>query len=147
MPASISSLFLNINLTYLFTFFVNCGVVGHIKVVNLSKSEKSLNPGIMAAILANMALRVFLNVMHSTIKCCSVSKDLFAAVSSVLQYAQKRLFSGVIGLVLRKSSVASVCALMRRRVRDDLWFLLRTSVMYGSIVKDDLNTLYTLSLL
>ena len=58
-----------------------------------------------------------------------------------------RRCSGVTGRVLRSSSVERVCALMRNRVRDDLWFLFLISFMYGSVVKDDLNCLYTRNLL
>ena len=144
MPKSICSLFLNIDWIYLLTSLVVCGVIGHMRVLNFWSSEKSLNPGILLLIFSNKLSRVTLNLQHSTMKCCSESMHSFVVV---WQYAQMRRCSGVTGRVLRSSSVARVCALMRNRVRDDLWFLFLISFMYGSVVKDDLNCLYTRNLL
>ena len=150
VPESISSLFLNISLMNLLTTFVIWGVVGHINVANFLSSDKSWKRGKISDNLLNVALRVFLNLLHSIIKCCSVSIDRNSPLSFVLvgwQYAQTRWLYGITGRDLRSSSVASECALIRMRVSDDLWFLFLTSLTYGSDVKDDLNCLYTLSLL
>ena len=65
---------------YLFTLLFICGVVGHIMDVNFSKSGKSVNPGKLSDILANIVGRVLLKVLHSTIKCCSVPIGFFADI-------------------------------------------------------------------
>ena len=108
------------------------GVVGHIKVANFWPFDKSWKPGRMSDNPVNVAVRVFLNLLHSIIKCCSVSINLIAAVWFVVvpwQYVQMRWSYGITGRDLRRTSVASVCALMRIRVSDDLWFLFLTSLM------------------
>ena len=80
VPASISSLFSSIDLMYLFTNFVVCGVVGHIRVLNFWSFVKSLKPGNKADILIIKPLRMFLNLSHDIIKCCSESMGFSATV-------------------------------------------------------------------
>ena len=69
------SLFWNIKLMYLLTSLINWGVVGHIRVLNLSSSEKPLNPCIIKATFSNRQLRVFLNTSQNSKKCCSESTN------------------------------------------------------------------------
>ena len=124
------------NLINLFVNFVSCGVVGHIKVENLSVSESASNPGLNAEILARKVFLVFLNLLQTSRKCCSVSTKSNVVVFWFIgllgddrQKVQRRSLNGVTGLVRRSTSVARECALIRRRVRADLWFRFLTQLI------------------
>ena len=142
------------NFIYLLVAFVCCGVTGHIKVTNWSLQGIFSNPGFKSDIFSKNEFLVFLKFSQPKRKCCSVSMDWLLVCRFVCvlfcvawQNTQKRSLYGVIGRVRRRISVAREWALIRRRVRADLWILLRTQAMYGSAAKHDLKVLWTLSLL
>ena len=130
--------FSTINFIYLLTAFVFCGFTGHIKGMNLLLFVKISNPSFRSDIFSRNEFLVFFKVSQPNWKFYSVSMNWLLA-DLVWQNTHKRLLNG--GNRLWRISVAREWALIRRRVKADLWFLLRTKTRHGSAAKHDLKVL------
>ena len=104
------------NLMYLLTAFVSCGVTGHIRVANLSLQDKFSNPIFSSDIFPRKASLVFLKVSQPNKKCCSVSKYcLLVVVFVCVLFRVAKLFVGLVWQKIQKRSVYGVTGRVRRR--------------------------------